>query len=408
MKKNKLYIILVILAACVIAFFGRHDVNSKSTKETELREAVTTNKESLENKTKRLEIVVDEGDVFSTVALRAGINEEQSFKLYEKVKPVYDLASLKIGHMFIFDINDKTELIKIVYNIDDERELIIVRASIDEDWQASINAINYEIKEKIVEGQLDGSLYASALKQGADEKSVIQFAESLEYSIDFANDPREGDKYKFVYEERYRDGKFVMPGRVLAGAYLNNGKLYQTFFYNSPSGEYNYYDENGNSAQKMFLRAPVSFKYISSPFTQGKRYVDKFGLATKHRAVDYVAAAGTPIRAVGDGVVVSAGWSTIGYGNMTKIKHSGVYSTLYAHQSKIVVKNGEKVSQGQVIGYVGSTGFSTGPHLHLEMIKNGVNVDPSKEILPPGKPIEAKDRDGFNKTLQNMKDKIKI
>ena len=145
MKKNKLYIILVILAACVIAFFGRHDVNSKSTKETELREAVTTNKESLENKTKRLEIVVDEGDVFSTVALRAGINEEQSFKLYEKVKPVYDLASLKIGHMFIFDINDKTELIKIVYNIDDERELIIVRASIDEDWQASINAINYEI-----------------------------------------------------------------------------------------------------------------------------------------------------------------------------------------------------------------------------------------------------------------------
>jgi len=406
MNRKRLYIILVVLIIPISVFILNDEaysnpINKANSKVTAVKE------KGPENKARELRIKVEEGDVFSVIALRAGIDEKQALDLYEKVKSVYDFADLKIGHEFIFNRDENDNLVKIIYNIDDERELIISREN-NEDWQSRINAIDYEIREKVVEGQLDGSLYESALKQGADEKAVIQFAESLEYSIDFANDPREGDRYKFIYEERYRDGKYVMPGRVLAGAYLNGEKLHQSFYYKTSTGGYDYYDENGNAVQKKFLRAPLSFKYISSPFTLGKRYVDKFGLATKHQAVDYVASAGTPIRAVGDGVVVSAGWSTVGYGNMTKIKHDGVYSTLYAHQSKILVKKGERVSQGQVIGYVGSTGFSTGPHLHLEMSKNGVNINPAKEILPPGRPIEANDRDNFNKMLQSMKNKIKI
>lgn len=407
MNKIKLCIILITLVVTSVYIYRRVVLNKQINK-TEPQEFSVVDEKTSKSNIKSVEITVAEGEVFSTVALKGGVNKEDSFNLYEKIKPIYDLADLKIGHKFVFNSNENSELTKIIYNIDDERELVVSRASANTDWQASINDIDYEIIEKVVEGQLDGSLYESALKQGADEKTVIRFAESLEYNIDFANDPREGDRYKFVYEERYRDSKFVMSGRVLAGAYLNDGKLFQTFYYNSSSGGYDYYDENGNSVQKMFLRAPLSFKYISSPFTLGKRYVDKFGLATKHRAVDYVASAGTPIRAVGDGVVEIAGWSPVGYGNMTKIRHNTVYSTLYAHQSKILVKKGERVNQGQVIGYVGSTGFSTGPHLHLEMTKNGVSIDATKEILPPGKPIETKDRDGFNKMLQSMKDKIKI
>jgi murein DD-endopeptidase MepM/ murein hydrolase activator NlpD len=390
----------------ISVFIFKYEANSNPIKEAKPG-VVAVKGEGLKNDANGFKIIVEEGDVFSVVALKANIDEKSALNLYEKVKPIYDLADLKIGHEFLFNNDENGNLVKIIYNIDDERELIISREN-NEDWQSAINTIDYEIMEKVIEGQLNGSLYESALKQGADEKVVIQFAESLEYSIDFANDPREGDKYKFIYEERYRDGKYVMPGRVLAGAYLNGEKLHQSFYYKTSTGGYDYYDENGNAVQKKFLRAPLSFKYISSPFTLGKRYVDKFGLATKHQAVDYVASAGTPIRAVGDGVVVSAGWSTVGYGNMTKIKHDGVYSTLYAHQSKILVKKGERVSQGQVIGYVGSTGFSTGPHLHLEMSKNGVNINPAKEILPPGKPIDANDRNDFNKTLQIMKDKIKI
>ncbi len=407
MHIGKSYIFLIILAIPIVVLLYQHEAHSNPIQENE-PESVNISEELPENKNTSLRVIVEENNIFSTVAAKAGLDEKQSFKLYEELKPVYDLANIKIGRQFIFNSNQDGELVEIIYNIDNEQELIVSRALISEDWRAVVNQIDYEIREKTIEGQLRGSLYQSALDQGADEKVIIQFAESLEYSIDFANDPREGDKYKFVYEERFRDGQFVMSGRVLAGAYLNNNKLYQSFYYPASSDGYNYYDENGNSVQKMFLRAPLSFKYISSPFTTGSRYVEKFGVATKHRAVDYAAAAGTPIRSIGSGVVISAGWSNAGYGNVTKIKHDSVYSTLYAHQSKIIVKKGERVSQGQIIGYVGSTGFSTGPHLHLEMIKNGVNVDPAKEILPPGKPIDAADKENFNNMIEIMKDKIKI
>ena len=145
----------------------------------------------------------------------------------------------------------------------------------------------------------------------------------------------------------------------------------------------------------MFLKAPVAYKYITSGFTTGARYIQAFNISTGHRAIDYAAAAGTPIRAVGDGTVVFAGWSKQGYGYLTTIRHNGTYNTNYAHQSKIAAKVGQKISQGQTIGYVGSTGLSTGPHLHYEMVKNGVKVNPLREILPPGKPITEANKPDF-------------
>jgi len=137
----------------------------------------------------------------------------------------------------------------------------------------------------------------------------------------------------------------------------------------------------------MFLRAPVEFRYISSGYTTGNRVVMEVGLYGPHRAIDYAAALGTPIRAIGDGVVTHASWNSHGYGNLTSIRHNATYSSNYAHQSKFAVKVGDRVKQGQVIGYVGSTGASTGPHLHFELVKNGVKVNPLEEILPPGKAI---------------------
>jgi murein DD-endopeptidase MepM/ murein hydrolase activator NlpD len=145
----------------------------------------------------------------------------------------------------------------------------------------------------------------------------------------------------------------------------------------------------------MFLKAPVAFKYISSGYTTGTRVVMEIGLSGPHRAIDYAAAIGTPIRAVGDGTVTFAGWSSVGYGYLTSIRHNGTYSTNYAHQSKIAVRVGQKVKQGDIIGYVGSTGYSTGPHLHYEMVKHGAKIDPLKEILPPGKPIAEENQERF-------------
>jgi murein DD-endopeptidase MepM/ murein hydrolase activator NlpD len=263
------------------------------------------------------------------------------------------------------------------------------------EWQAEIVPIDYELRIKTAEGTVESSVYQAALDNDIDERAIIELANAFQWSIDFAMDPRKGDTFKFVYEERYLDGEYVMPGKILAAEYINNGYKYKLYYFEENEENKGYFDEDGNSAQKMFLKAPVAFKYISSGYTTGTRVVMEIGLSGPHRAIDYAAAIGTPIRAVGDGTVTFAGWSSVGYGYLTSIRHNGTYSTNYAHQSKIAVRVGQKVKQGDIIGYVGSTGYSTGPHLHYEMVKHGAKIDPLKEILPPGKPIAEENQERF-------------
>jgi murein DD-endopeptidase MepM/ murein hydrolase activator NlpD len=151
--------------------------------------------------------------------------------------------------------------------------------------------------------------------------------------------------------------------------------------------------------QKIFLKAPVAFKYISSGYTTGNRVIMEYGLSGPHLAIDYAAPIGTPIRTVGDGTVIFAGWKN-GYGYFTSVRHNGTYTTNYAHQSKIAVRVGQKVKQGETIGYVGSTGYSTGPHLHFEMVKNGVKINSLKEVLPPGEAIKEENQARFFEAIR--------
>jgi murein DD-endopeptidase MepM/ murein hydrolase activator NlpD len=404
------YILLALLAVAFAFLF--FNVRNKHAAQQDGRQQMPVGQEAkaeaaMPKEEKRNELAVEEGDVFSKIGARAGLDAAECYRIYDATKDVYDLAKLRVGNKLFFYPDEAGQIHKIMYAVDSDRELFIEKDA-GGSWQARLENIVYEIKEKTVEGTIDSSLYESALAAGADERAVLQFAEGLEWSIDFANDPRVGDKYKFAYEERYRDGKFIMPGKVLAGAYLNGDKLYQTFYFEESNDNKGYFDENGNSVQKMFLKAPLAFKYISSPFTSGRRFVEAFSVSTKHRAIDYAAAAGTPIRAIGDGTVTFAGWSPVGYGNLTSIRHNGTYSTNYAHQSKIIVKRGQRVRQGEVIGYVGSTGFSTGAHLHFEMEKDGVKVNPANEIVPPGKPIGEARKADFLKAIEQLKEKIKM
>jgi len=232
------------------------------------------------------------------------------------------------------------------------------------EWMAERKDIPYEVRERTARGTVESSMYQAALDNDVDIRAIIELANAFQWSIDFAMDPRVGDTFEFVYEERYLDGEYVMPGQVFAGKYVNAGEELALYYFEESEENKGFFDKDGNSVQKMFLKAPVEFRYISSGFTTGQRYVEAFNVSTGHKAIDYAASLGTPIRAVGDGVVTFAGWTSVGYGILTKIRHNGTYSTNYAHQSKFAVKAGQRVKQGRVIGYVGSTGFSTGPHLH--------------------------------------------
>jgi len=352
-------------------------------------------------------IPIEAGKTLSIIMKDAGISGDIVQSIIDSSKNIYDFSTIKAGKTLYFTYDKKTnDFIRLMYPVNDDEELYVskdVATTTPHIWIAERKKIPYEIKLKTYSGKIEESLYVDGLKLGIPEGTIIEFADIFEYAVDYAYDIRVGDAFSFVVEERYRDGKFVMLGRIFGGKFINAGKTYEAYYFAENEDNKGYFDEKGNSIQKLFLRAPVAFKYISSGFTTGRRYVKEFNVSTGHRAIDYAAAHGTPIRSVGDGTVVFAGWSKVGYGYLTSVHHNSTYQTNYAHQSKIIVKKGQRVTQGQVIGYVGSTGFSTGPHLHYEMLKNGVKINPLKEVLPPGKPIKEENKERYSTETEKYK-----
>ena len=345
---------------------------------------------------------IEAGDTYSKMmAEKSDLSGEHINAIYKAAAPVYDLAKIKAGREIelIYDHQTK-EFIELVYKINNEEEIVVSRKG--SDFLASLNPIAYEIKIVTKKGEISSSLYEAALSQDIDEKAIIAFADAFQWTIDFAMDPRVGDSFSFVYEEKYLNGEYVRPGNILAAKYVNEGKPYFAYYFSENEDNTGYFDAEGNSVQKMFLKAPLAFKYISSGFTTGRRYVEAFNVSTGHRAIDYAASMGTPIRSVGDGTITFAGWGG-SYGNIVKVRHNSTYSTNYAHMSKMAVKSGQKVKQGEVIGYVGSTGFSTGPHLHYEMVKNGLKINPMHEVLPPGKALEGESLNRYKEYIASFK-----
>lgn len=386
-KKYTPHIIIIGLVLMASLFVLLNNNSSETNGDIEFEQNQNQIQENEKPKIKKEFVEIQDGDTYGKVMERAGIDASSSAAIYEAAKDHYDFAKIRAGYQIELIYKGTSDVLeKIVYKPNTEEQLEVFVDG--EKYEAKFGAIPYETKIVTKEGEIKSSLYEAAAEHNIDERAIIALADTLEWSIDFAMDPRLGDTFRFIYEEKYLDGEYVMPGKVLAGKYINDGKVFYTFYFENGEEESSYYDENGVAAQKMFLKAPVAFKYISSGFTTGRRYVEAFNVSTGHRAVDYAAAAGTPIRSVGDGTVTLASWNG-SYGNMVSVRHNGTYSTNYAHMSRMAVKKGAKVKQGDVIGYVGSTGFSTGPHLHYEMVKNGVKINPLTEIMPPGKPLNA-------------------
>lgn len=417
MKKNiKLLIFTGLVLSGIILYFWYFEVRiEQSVQVLEAESAAAT--VPAEIKTDRYEkIDINDNDTYGALMAQAGLDYAVMNAIYEAAQPLYDLAKIRCGRCLdlVYD-KDTDQLKELVYKIDSEDELYVTKIStstplsqtatstdntasstMKEVWIAGIKPIPYEVKIKTSAGTVESSMYQAALDNDIDIRAIIELANAFQWSIDFAMDPRVGDTFKFIYQERYLNDEYVMPGQVLAGIYVNDGQAYEVYYFEEDEDNRGFFDQDGNSVQKIFLKAPVAFKYISSGYTTGPRYLAAFKMYTaSHRAIDYAAAIGTPVRTVGNGTVTFAGWNSQGYGNYISLRHNATYSTNYAHLSKIAVKYGQKVTQGDVIGYVGSTGFSTGPHLHYEMVKDGVKINPLQEVLPPGKPIKEANKESF-------------
>ncbi|MDO8442792.1 MAG: peptidoglycan DD-metalloendopeptidase family protein [bacterium] len=346
------------------------------------------------------------GSTFSIIASQAGVATDTVSAILEDTKRIYDLSSIRAGKELVFKFDEETNVLKeLDYDIDTEETLIIKNISTTtEEWRAEKKLIDYKIETSTAEGVIDSSLYETMVSQGLDDRLAIALAEAFAWQIDFVGDIQKGDSFKVIYEKRFLDGNYAMPGKILAAKFNNAGQEYLGYYFKDSDGKEGYYDENGKSLQKVFLKSPLQYKYISSGFSY-KRVNPVTGGVGAHRALDLAANYNTPVVSIGEGTVIQAGWNGA-YGISVKVRHNDTYSTVYGHLSSLArgIKKGASVRQGQVIGYVGSTGQSTGSHLHYEMLKFGGLINPFNVVVPDGKPIADSDEVPFGEVKKQFAD----
>ena len=345
------------------------------------------------------------GSTFSILAQEAGVATATRLALLEQARPVYDLSQITAGKEleFVFDTGSGL-LRELQYEINADERLTVQNTATtsQEQWEAIRVPIEYTVEEATAAGTIDNSLYETIVNQNLDERLALALAEMFAWQIDFAAQIQKGDSFKVIYEKKYRDGTYSHPGKIIAARFSNNKEEFRGFYFAGEKTKEGYYDEQGNSLQKVFLKAPLQYKYISSGFSY-KRFNPILKQFTAHRGIDYAAAQGTPAVTVGDGTVVQAGWNGY-YGISVKVRHNEMYTTVYGHFSSLArgIRVGAHVKQGQIVGYVGSTGLSTGPHLHYEMHKFGSLINPFNEKVPSTDPVDANERQAFDKIKNDL------
>lgn len=335
---------------------------------------------------------VKSGDNLALIFARQGLSPQQLDRVMRADKATASLKRLMPGQQFKFRIEDG-ELQQLVYIIDALNTLNVTRNEHDE-FIVATDAREMEVRVTNTTAVIDSSLFLAGQAAGMSDNLIMELAGIFGWDVDFALDIRSGDHFTLVYEELYLDGKKQADGNILAAEFVNRGKSYRALRYVDAANRADYYSPDGRSMRKAFLRTPVDFTRISSRF--GKRHHPTLNTTKNHHGVDYAAPSGTPIKAAGDGKLLFVGRKG-GYGKTVIIQHGGKYSTLYAHMSRIKPgsRQGKSVRQGEVIGYVGSTGRSTGPHLHYEFRVNGVHRNPLTVQLPDAAPITAKYKSDF-------------
>lgn len=335
------------------------------------------------------------GDTLVGLLERMGVNTAGLATFLGQDKTARNLVNLRAGRVLTVQQTADGDLQWLRYKsgIDEDSQESILVQKLNGQFVSKLESVNFEKQIVFRSGRIESSLFAAADKAGMPESVAIQLTEIFGSDIDFHRELQKGDEFKVVYEDLTLEGRSARSGRVLAVEFVNNNKPYKAYWF-TPSGNRNagYYNEEGRSLKKSFLRSPLAFSRISSGFTP-RRFHPIQQRWKAHNGVDYAAPTGTPIMATASGTVKFSGWQN-GYGNFVEIQHHSGYSTAYAHLSRFGkgVKVGQKVEQGDVIGYVGATGWATGPHLHYEFRVNRVPKNPLSITVAQAEPL---DRNSF-------------
>lgn len=328
-------------------------------------------------------VTIKQGDSLSTLFSKRGLNTElhKIMQLGDKVK---ELKSVYPNQKLHFHIQDKN-LVSIELETSVNRRLKVVKR--DQNYYVDEVVRDFEIRTKVASSTIKNSLFLAGQRAGLSDALIMELANIFGWDIDFALDIRTGDQFSVIFEEKYLDGEKIKDGSIIAAEFVNAGQSYRAVRYTDSKGETDYYSQNGRSMRKPFLRTPVDFARISSRFNLQRKH-PLLNTIRAHKGVDYAASIGTPIKASGDGKIIHHG-NKGGYGRTIIVKHGSSYSTLYAHMSQYArnTQVGQRVKQGQIIGYVGKSGLATGPHLHYEFRVNGVHRNPLTVKLPDASPL---------------------
>ena len=355
-------------------------------------------------------VVFQPGDVFSKTFEQTKLSKQEVNKILTELKKHININRCKPNDFYEVTYSTNTDIEQTwtnfkyfpegqyFYSIDKSTDNIITSEKIALQTTSQI----FEVS-----GTIENSLWESMSASEIKPAIILAFADMFAWQIDFLTDCRQGDKYKLIYEIKTLEKKdTILSSNIIAGQYITATSVNTAIQFVNSKGDEGYFDENGKSVKSAFLKAPLQFKRISSYFTK-KRYHPILKYYRAHEGIDYAAPIGTPVSAVGDGIVKKSQYSG-GYGNLVIIKHSNGYETYYGHLSKYGkgVKKGVRVKQGQVIGYVGSTGLSTGPHLDFRIKKNGTFFNYLTMKMPPTYTLTGKDKENFDIHKQDLITKL--
>jgi murein DD-endopeptidase MepM/ murein hydrolase activator NlpD len=352
------------------------------------------------------QVTVKSGDSLATIFNKLDISAQQLHALLEQGGAAHNLKKIHPGQKLRVLTDEKQGLVKLSYPIDKLSTLEVSRNG--EEFDISTSHRTPERREVSASATINSSLFLAANKAGMSDNITMELAGIFGWDIDFALDIRKGDSFTVLYEEIYLDGEHIDNGEILAAEFVNQGKRYQAVRYTDAGGRTDYYALNGESMRKTFLRTPVEFSRISSRFSTGRKH-PILNKIRAHKGVDYAASTGTPIKSTANGKIIHIGKKG-GYGNTIIVQHGTRYSTLYAHMSKYRggLKNGSRVRQGQTIGYIGSSGLATGPHLHYELRVDGTHRDPLRVKLPGADPLNKKYMDDFSTRAETLMAQIDL
>lgn len=345
---------------------------------------------------------IQKGDTFGSIIEYQNLGEKQVYNIIEKVKDSFDVRTVRIGKAFtLLRSKDRYKKLQVMVFQPDKGSYYVI------DFRDSVSVSKIirpiRVKQRTIAGELDGSLSEALNKNGVDGALANKLTKVYAWSIDFFK-LKKGDKFGVTFTERYIDDTIYDGVDSLKAAFFEyKGKLIYAFPFaqNEASGKLDYYDENGKALKNFFLKAPLKFVNITSRFAKNRFHPVQM-IWKAHKGTDYAAPTGTPIMTTAAGIVEQTGY-TAGNGNFVKVKHDRTYSTQYLHMSKILVRRGQRVTQGSIIGKVGSTGLATGPHVCYRFWKNGVQVDALKLKLPNSQPMDSKNLPRFKLQIEPLK-----